>query len=95
MRALRSYNQATIFFRNEDDNYKNGEYYDVRVFTGQVFYYDTHGNEHMSVMYYIKEIIEYIEDRIPKESSMPDPKNAGQSPTVDLSNPMQKGGKKL
>ncbi len=27
------------------------------------------------------------------EPPMPDPRNAGQSPTVDLSNPVEKGGK--
>jgi len=93
MKPLRHYeNKATIFFRNEDDNYKNGEYWDVRIFTGQVFYYDEKGHEHMSVMYYIKEIIEYIEDRLPQKPSMPDPEQAGESPKNDLSNPIKKGG---
>ncbi len=68
MTPLRKYNRATIWFR--DNNETDGEYWDVCVYSGIVIFYDKRGHERTVPMVFIKEIIEYAEDRVaPKEMS--------------------------
>lgn len=66
MKPLRKYNKATIWFR--DHTQPDGEYFEVNVYSSMVIYFDEKGKEHTIPMVFVKEIIEYAEDRTPKET---------------------------
>lgn len=62
MKPLRKYHKATIFFR--DCNEPNGEYFDVCVYSSIIIFFDAKGHEKTIPMVFVKEVVEYIEDRV-------------------------------
>lgn len=69
MKPLRKYHKATIYFR--DCNEPNGEYFDVCVYSSVLIFFDAKGHEKTIPMVFVKEVIEYVEDRVqPVEQSV-------------------------
>jgi len=84
MKPLRRYNKATIWFR--DHTQPDGEYFEVNVYSSMVIYFDAKGKEHTIPMVFVKEIIEYAEDRTPKET-LTQPEPADPNVTVSVPDP--------
>ena len=80
MKPLRKYAKATIWFR--DHVQPDGEYFEVCVYSSVLIYFDGRGKEHTVPMVFVKEVIEYAEDRVAPEPPlpMPDPANITQPP---------------
>ena len=92
MKPLRKYTRATIYFR--DHNEIDGEYFDVCVYSSIIIFFDKKGHERTIPMVFVKEIIEYVEDRAkeprPEEPTPQEPINV-ERPVRKLQTP--KGGK--
>jgi len=77
MKPLRKYSKATIYFR--DFTEPDGEYYDVCLYSSLVVFFDKNGNERTAPMVFVKQIIEYVEDRVKPKQQL-DPEKPVQPP---------------
>lgn len=89
MKPLRRYQKATIFFR--DCNETDGEYFDVCIYSSVLIFFDKKGHERTVPMVFVKEVIEYVEDRI-KPTEQPQaqqPNVLVQGPPINVGTPAQ------
>jgi len=88
MKPLRRYHVATIYFR--DCNEPNGEYYEVNVYSSVIIFFDKKGHERTVPMVFVKEIIEYAEDRTEPSSAEQEQQPTNGQPIAQLAKPPAK-----
>jgi hypothetical protein len=63
MKPLRKYKEAWLKQRNSDFE----KIFEVCIYQSLIIYFDEKGNERTLPIHFVEEVVEYAEDRIPKE----------------------------